>query len=150
MGVGLSEEFIGALGGGIERIGMIHRIAHREGRLLVGAIDGRGAGIDEMRDLERPRQLQHHRMAHHVGGDIGEGIFQTVANARLGREVDDRADVGGGQGPDHAFVGDVGLVKREVLVRRKGQQPRLLQYHIIIGAEIVHADYAVAAGQKRP
>ena len=129
---------------------MIHRIAHRERRLFVGAIDGGGTGIDEMGQAgQRARQFQHHRMAHHVGGDIGEGVFQAVAHPRLGREVDDRADAGGGQGSDHAFVGDVGTVKREILVRRQCPQTRLLQAHIIIRAEIVHADDAVTARQKR-
>jgi hypothetical protein len=128
---------------------MLHRIAHRKWRFPVGAIDGRRARIDEMLQARQgARQFQHHRLAHHIGGDIGEGVFQAVAHAGLCRQMHDCGDITGRQRQYRILVGDIGLMKRESLFGCKPGKPRFFQADIVIGVEIVDAQDAVAARQK--
>jgi len=97
----------------------------------------------------RPRQFQHHGLAHHIGADIGIRIFQAVAHAGLRRQMHDAGETRSSQGQDRILIGDVGFAEREELVALEAGQPRLFQAYIIIVAEIVDAEHGIAALYKR-
>ena len=93
VGIRMAHRLVRFLGGRIDRkrrVGLFHLVKRH---LFVGAIDGRGGGHQQVLDLQTLGGLHHVEGADHVAFDIGAGVFQRVANARLGREMHD--DVGG-------------------------------------------------------
>ena len=96
-------------------------------------------------------QLQHHQMTHDIRLDIGIGIDQRIAHARLRRQMHDPGDFGKrlGQRQNGAMVGDIELSKDKRLVSLQPRQARLLERDVVIVVEIVYAQHRVNARQQR-
>ena len=143
MGIGMPDQLVHPLGGGIKRVGMVDGIANRERRLCVGAIDGRGTGIDKvLQRRQGARKLLHDELTHHIGGDIGVRIDERIAHPRLCGQMHDVCDARkiGRQLEHGRAIGNVDLVKVKMRPGRQPVQPRLFQPDIVIVVEIVHSD----------
>ena len=69
---------------------MVHVVVDRKGHAGVGAIDGAGRGKDQVLDVTVPAPLKNVQETHNVGVNVRMGVFQGIANARLGRQVHNR------------------------------------------------------------
>ncbi len=149
MGIGMRHVLVGQLGRGIESQGVGGALPHRLGQRAVGAEHRAGGGEDQIVHPDRPAPFEDIQETQDVGGDIGQGVFEAVANAGLGGEVDHplRAE-GGEQRRDGVDVleRDAGVFE----IREFGQpgQARLFEVHVIVGVEIVQADDDISPLQQ--
>src|SRR5690606_32296429 len=97
-----------------------------------------------------PAGFQDIEEADDVAVNVGMGIFEAVANARLGGEVDDAVELIGGEaslhrhpvaeiGPDEAVAST--LPARRLLQKR---EPGFLQRRIVIVVDNIEANDLVA------
>src|SRR5688500_15948438 len=96
----------------------------------------------------RSRHFEHVQMRDQVGGRIKAGIFNRVANPRLCAEVHDRVQVETGKRTVEGFVvAEVEPLESEFSSAEPAQfgDTRLLQRRIVIGIQIVDANYALAS-----
>ncbi len=68
---------------------MIDIVLHRKRQFGVGAVDRGGRREQQMLAAVVAAAFQHVDEAFEIGIDIGVGMFERIANARLGREMDD-------------------------------------------------------------
>jgi hypothetical protein len=81
-----------------------------------------------------------------IGINIGVRVIERIADAGLRREMDDAVRLLFGEHRlYHLALGEVRLDEMESVATLEPRQPRLLERHIIVGAEIVEPDYFVAA-----
>ncbi len=93
--------------------------------------------------------FQHGQEADDVGVDVGLGIFDAVADAGLGPEVDDAAGRVLREQGGHAVA--IRQIERVVDIAGPGQQAveaRLFEGGVIVVIEIVDADHRLAARQQ--
>ena len=110
LGIGMGHQLIALLGGGIEADGIVHLIVGGVWDLLVAAIDGGTAGIDQMADLVMAAGLEDIIEAYEIALDIGIGIGDAVSHSCLGGKVDDDVYVMVGEDfLDDSLVGDIAL-----------------------------------------
>ena len=112
---------------------MVDRIRRGKGRLFLVAVHGRAGRKKQMLHRMVPAGFQHVEEADDVGVDVGPGMVDAVAHARLGRQIDD--NIRGGfpeQFFHHVTIGDVALHKRELRELPQDRQAALLQRRIII------------------
>ena len=77
------------------------------------------------------------------------GIYQGVANARLSREVHDGIEsLPGEHLRDRVRIGQVITDKGKSLSAGEMRKPRLFQTDVVIGIQIVEANYPIPAIQK--
>ena len=86
--ISMGHEFVGFFRGGIETHGMIDVVVNGEGHLGVAAVNGTGGGEDEMGDAVVAAAFQDVQESGKVAVEIGVGIGQGVAHARLGGQMD--------------------------------------------------------------
>ena len=72
---------------------MVDPVLDPKRQAFVAAVDRRGGGIDHVPRLPRPGELEHVAVADEIGLDVGARVFEAVANAGLGAEVDDPVDL---------------------------------------------------------
>ena len=99
--------------------------------------------------LHRAGAFQHGQEADHVGVDVGLGVFDAVADARLGPEVDDASGRVFGEQGGHAVA--IRQIERVVEVTGLGQQevePRLFQGRVVVVVEVIDADHCLAPRQQ--
>ncbi len=99
--------------------------------------------------LHRPGAFEDGQEADDVGIDVARGVFEAVAHAGLGPEMDNATGRVIGEQGGHA--GTVGEVDRVVNVARLGLQPLqpgVLQGRVVIAVEVVDADHGLAARQQ--
>src|SRR5438128_10705494 len=103
-----------------------------------------------MLDVRRcAAELQHLQVADDVGVDIGAWIFERVAYARLGAEMNDAAHLLPLQlRSQRARLCDVELVEGKSLAAGKPSEPRRLQRRIVIGVHAVDAHDGVTACEQ--
>ena len=95
MRICVGNQLVGTFRRAVKRDHPIDRIVDRERHFRVGAIDRRGAGIDEMlQPVAEPRILQHDDLAQDVGLDILVWVLQGISYAGLRGEVNDMRNVG--------------------------------------------------------
>ena len=68
---------------------MIHIVRGTEGGRFVGAVDGAGRGVDQVLYFVVAAGFEDVEEADYVAVDVGPWVFQGVADAGLGGEVDD-------------------------------------------------------------
>lgn len=153
VGIAFADQLIRALGGGVERDGVIAAILNGEGQLGIAAIDRAGTGIDHVLHLPVPREFQQVEVPHQVRLDIGVRVFDRIAHPGLGTEVDHAVDLLTRQrGIQRGHVGKVDPVKREAITRlfRQRGEPVLLQADGVVIVEVINPDHAVPPGNQRP
>ena len=99
----------------------------------------------------RPRRLEQDEMPLQVTAAVSERVDQRIADAGLGRKVDDAVDLRMAleQFRDRLAIGDVRLEEREVRFLRQLREAGLLERNIVVVVQIVDSDHRVAASQKR-
>ena len=106
--VGMGQQFVALLRGGIKRDGVIDLVIGAVGDFLVGAVDAAAAGVDEVLDGVMAAGFEDVVEADEVGFDVGIGVSDAVADTGLGGEVDDDIElVLCEEGVDEVAVGDV-------------------------------------------
>ena len=90
MGIGVRHDLVGTLRRRVQAQRMTDRVILGQGHLLAQAIDAARRGVDQVAGLFVTSELENRRKTLDIGMDIGAGVFDAVANARLRREVDDR------------------------------------------------------------
>src|SRR6516225_2278589 len=96
-----------------------------------------------------PASLQHVEKALEVGIDISMRMFDRVAHAGLGREMNDRRKALPRKERCNCLaIREIGLHKGEAAILTQDIQPRPLQGGVIIAVEIVEPEDRPAFGQK--
>ena len=89
--------------------------------------------------------------AREIGIEVGMGILQRVAHARLRGQVHHRTEAAVAEdGLGTLAVGKIELVKSEVLELPQHRKPRFLERGVIIIIDTVNADDRTAAFKKPP
>ena len=90
-------------------------------------------------------------MAQNIRRDVGERIPERMPHAGLRRQMDDALDprIGGAELGNRLTVGDVEALEAEPGLCKQALQSRLLQAHVVVRVQIVHAENFVAARQQR-
>jgi len=120
---------------------MVGRVPGRIGNFAVGSIDRAGRCKHKVPDAEPPARLQHVQKPRHIGIDVGLRIFQTVTNAGLGGQVENRLEpVLGEQLREPAFVLQRAPHEPEPVPTGQAFDPRPLERSVVIIVQIVDAD----------
>src|SRR5258707_9356504 len=78
--------------------------------------------------------------------DVGLGILERVAHARLRREMDHRIELLAREERAHRrAIGDVAAYELELSLAREAREPRLLQANVVVIVQVVEAGDALAA-----
>jgi hypothetical protein len=151
LGVADAHQFVGALGGGVER----HRSVDRVGFLEAGAIqraiavDRAGRRVDQVADLVMTGSLQHRQVAGQIGVLIGERVVDRVAHARLSGQVHNAL---GADRPDQLgerdVVGDIHADHGEAWTILEPGGAGGLEGRVIIVVEKIDPDHRLAALQQ--
>jgi len=147
--IGVRHQFVGLLGGGVERNGMVHVVMHREGIVRVEAVDGTAGGIGQVGGARMPAGFEDMQEADQVALDIGAGVRQRVAHAGLRGQMDDPVE-----GPPGKKGGHGRLVFEGPFHKGKGRagaqllQARLFQRHVVVRIQVVKAGDGIAALQE--
>ena len=96
-------------------------------------------------------RFQHLKMSHEIGANIGARLDQRIAHARLRRQVHDAIDVAMlcCQLRKCATLGDVQTLEAEARRFPQLGEARFLEPHVVIGAQIVDAQHALAGARER-
>lgn len=104
-----------------------------------------------MADLGPPAPLEHVREADEVAVDVGVGVIERGADARLSRQVDDAVE--GRLGEERrrrTTVGEVDLYEPEPILPLDLREPVALQLQVAVRTYPVDADHLVAVSQQTP
>ncbi len=75
-------------------------------------------------------------VAHQIRPRVGGGIFQGIAHAGLGGEMDDQLELLLGEGgTERHLVGDIGFGKAKFAALFEHRQPRLFQAEVVVRLE---------------
>ena len=150
MAVGMRDQLVGLLRGGVEADRMVGLVVHRKRQLGIGAVDRRGRRIDQMAASVMPATFQHIDETLEIGVDIGMRMVDRIAHASLRREMNHRWQSG-------VWRTGVPLTPRSARSicsnAKPGSSPqdvqaRPLQRRIVITVEVVEADHSAAFGQQ--
>ena len=143
----MCEKLVALLRGRVEAHRIVHAVVDAERDLLVATINGTAAGIDQVLDRVMPTGFKDVVEAHHVALDVGVGVLDAVADARLCRKVHhDVERILRKQLVDQIFVGDVTLEEHIVVLRmlpRPGlnePQAVFLQRRVVVVVQVVQPD----------
>ena len=147
--VGVGHQLVGFLGGGVHADGVVHRIVLGERHLGVAAVDAGAAGVGQVRHLVVAAAFQDVHEADDVAVDIGMRVFDRVAHAGLGGEVDDAVEFFFGEELfDALAIGDIHLHEAEAGVRLQARQAVALELRVVVIIQIVEADHLVTPRQQ--
>lgn len=137
--------------GGVEADWLVGGVIHGEGNFFVAAVNGTGAGVNQMFRAEMSAALQHVEEADDVALDVCGAVVYRMAHARLSRQVHHvRGAVFSKQRVQKIFVGQVAAQKCPRARRVNEFEPILLQAHVVIVVHVVHADNFCAGRQEPP
>ena len=144
LGIAVGEEFVALLGGRVQAHRIIHSVVRAERDFLVTTVDTAGAGVDQVLHRMMPACFQDVVEPDHVALDIGIRVLDTVADTRLGRQVNDNIEVIlRKESVDERLVGKVALDEL-IGVLRGGRglfpdlaQAILLERRIIVVVQVV-------------
>lgn len=90
-------------------------------------------------------------MAHDVGRNVGERVYQRVPNASLRRQVNDSVDIWitRCQTRQRVSISEIKLSEMEITVSFQLRKARLFEPYVVIGIEIIDADDFFLAGEQR-
>src|SRR3546814_12778241 len=104
-----------------------------------------------MRDLSVTRELENVDVSRDIRMDIGGGVFERIANTRLGTEMDDSVDpVVGKHFGERVGIPEVDVDKGERLTVACLQMRNacMLEIDGIIGREMFDSDHTFAAIER--
>ena len=102
-----------------------------------------------MPDLVVAATLQDVHEADDVAVNVGVGIGQRIANASLGREVDDTLGLEVGERLlQRGTIFQRGAHERETVLRRQSRQSRFLERRIVVVVEIVITQHFITACEQ--
>src|ERR1043166_4048702 len=85
--------------------------------------------------------FEHVEKTGEIGVQVGVGIDERMAHAGLSGKVHDRGKTMGGEQRRHAgTIRQIELRETKARETRELRKPRLLEFRIVIGVEIVDAD----------
>ncbi|MNP06278.1 hypothetical protein D3C76_982530 [compost metagenome] len=87
MAVTVGQQFIGTLGGRVQRNRVIDRIFDAKRQAAVAAIDRTARGIDQVPGAMVPTGFQHIEEAHQVRLGVHIRLVQRITHAGLGGQV---------------------------------------------------------------
>ena len=151
MGVGFAHQLVGLFGGGVERDGLIDAILDREGEFGVAAVDRGGGGVDHVLDASVAGNLQQVEVAREIGGEVGVGVGDGVAHARLRAQMDDAVEFQPVErGDEGGVVGEILPEEGEAVsaLGREVGEAGFLQIDVVIVVHAIDADDGVAARQQ--
>ena len=149
--VGMRHQLVRLLGGAVEAERMVDIVVHRKRHARIGAVDRGRRGIEQMPAAVMAAAFQDVGEAGEVGVDIGIRIGQRVTHAGLRAEMHDvRKAVLGEQLRHGGAVGEIAFDELEARQFGELGEPRLFQFRIVIGVEIVEADDAAAVAEEPP
>jgi hypothetical protein len=148
--VSVRHQLIGLFRRGIEADRMIDIILHRERQFGIGAVDRGRRRKQQMLAAVVAAPFQHVDEALDVGVDVGVGVFERIANARLRRKMDDqREPVLCEQRGDCRAIGKIGVDETEPRIFAQDVEPGPLQRRIIVIIETVQTN-DIAAFRQQP
>ena len=140
--IGMSHQFVGLLGGGIETDRGVHAVVLAERELGVTAIHTGTGGIDEPRPgLGVPADLEDVEEAFEVRLLVDERVVKAIAYASLGRQVADGS--GTGFRNQIAKTGQVAQVHLHAAIARVTLEQRValaFESDGVVVVEIVESD----------
>lgn len=144
LGVGGGHEFVGLLGGGVERHRRVDAVLLGERHLLVAAVDRAGAGVDQVLHRVVAAALEDIKEADEITLEVGARVLDGVADTGLGGEVHhDVEAVLGEQTLDEGRVAQVAAHEGEAAVGvglDQHAQARVLNAGVVVAVEVVEAD----------
>ena len=151
MGIGMRHALVGLLRGSVDRELGVGLLGLAKGHVFIGPVDRRGRGHQEMPDLQPAGGLHHVEGADDVAVEIGARVFEGIAHAGLGCEMDDdvRLELFG-DGPEQGLILEKALRRREPLVLKEHLVAALLQGDVVIIRHPVVAMNAQALCKQEP
>jgi hypothetical protein len=120
---------------------MVHIVVDRKGHPGVRSVDRSGGGEVEVLKLVMTAALEDIQEAGEVALHIRVGVFERIADARLGGQVDDDLEPFVREKRFHGFpVGQIHPDETEILFPLEYSEARLLQCHVVIGVQVVETD----------
>jgi hypothetical protein len=146
MAVGMRHHFIGFFGGCVEADRVINVVMLAEWHCSVATIHAGAAGKNQMLHRVVAATFQNVAKADQVGVDIGVWVVDGVAHPRLRGQMDDAPGLLSREQCRHRFaVGDVELVKTEVLMFAQFGKARLFESNVVVVVEVVHTNDRIAS-----
>jgi hypothetical protein len=125
---------------------MVDVLVHRERHIRVRTVHRARRGKDEVLDAVVTAALEHVERADEIAVGIGMRVFDRVAHASLGTEMDRARNARGGKQRLHrGAVGEIDLLEPETTRPRKAGEPRPLERGIVVGIHVVEPDHFVAS-----
>lgn len=146
-GIGVRQKLVALLGGGVQRNGMIDGIIRRVWHLLVGAVDGRARGIDEVLDslcaivIRVTAGFKDVIKTDEVAFDVHVWMGDGIPHPGLRCQIDD--DIGMISMKnilDHLLVRDVSAEKDPPGIRRLRESIQLPQAIFLQGDVVIIVD----------
>ncbi|MNH13311.1 hypothetical protein D3C79_728790 [compost metagenome] len=138
MAVTFSQQFIGALAGGVQRNGMIDRVLDTERHLAVGAVHRTARGVDQVVGAMVPTGFQHIEETHQVRLPVDIRVVQRVAHPGLGRQVHHLGkSVLLKQAHQGRFVDDVHFPEAKTRQSLQHLEACVLEFHVVIVVEVI-------------
>jgi hypothetical protein len=145
----MRHQLIGLFRRRIEADGMIDIIVYGKRQARVGAIDRTGGGKDEVVGFTMPASFQNIEESSEIGVEIGVGILQRVTDTGLRGKMHDRSEFAVAKYGLYALaIGEIDLVKTEVVEFAENGDARVLQRRIIVVVNAVEAHDRAASLQK--
>lgn len=142
MRIAVRHQFVGALGGRIQGDRMVGELVLAEGHGRVQAIDRAGTGVNEMSTAYRSAAFEDGEKSRQIGVGVGVGVFQAVADAGLGRQVDHPGWLMVGEKCRHGLaIDNIHLGESESGTGKQPIQAGLFQSRVVVGVEVVQAQH---------
>ncbi len=147
--VGVGQQLVGALGGGVQADGVVPAAVLGVGDGLVGPIDRAGGGEDQVGHLVVAAGLQQGHEGGHVALQVGAGLPEGVAHPGARGQVHDLLGAELREQPFQlrlVLQGDPDLA--EAGEGGEPGQPRLLERHVALAGHAVQPGHLVAPLQQ--
>src|SRR5262245_60879625 len=102
-----------------------------------------------MRDARATTAFEHVAESHNIGVDVLLGMVDRISDASLRSEMDDDLKaIRREQSRHRVAIDDVEAFERKALAAGQAREPRLLERHLVVVVQVIHADYCAAARKQ--
>src|SRR6516164_2211027 len=149
MAIGMRHQLIRLFRRRIEADRMIDIVVYGKRQARVGSIDRTGGGEDEVVGFTMLASFQNIEESGEIGIEIGVGVLQRVTDTGLRGKMHHRSKFAVAKYGLYALaIGEIDLVKTEVVEFAENGDTRVLQRRIIIVVDAVEAHDCAASLQK--